>query len=119
MAKQHLQRTQIGTVVEQVGGETVAQAMRGDPPRIDASTSRQSFHRQPEMLSAQCLPTLAKKQGFGISPRSQCRPRLGEVTLQPVLRFIANWHQALLVIGRASCRERVCQNGYISEVAVS
>ncbi|KAG1248834.1 hypothetical protein G6F65_019404 [Rhizopus arrhizus] len=86
-----------------MGGEAVAQAMRTDPRRIDPRDLGVALDQMPERLPGQCVQRRLDEQrrlpiGQGVHPAlaDQLRPRLLQVALQPVLRFLAQWHQAFL-----------------------
>src|SRR6187549_4298771 len=78
VAEQHLQRAQVGAVVEQVRGEAVAQAVRADPRRVDARAQRQLLHRAPELLAAERLALARQEQRLELALAGQLRPRLSQ-----------------------------------------
>ncbi len=63
MPQQHLQRAQVGAVIEQMGGKTVPQTMRADRVRIDAGNRRIAFDQAPELLAAQWPARGVDEQG--------------------------------------------------------
>ena len=50
MPQQHLQRAQIRAVIQEMGGEAVAETVRTDLGRIDTSRGRVTFDLTPALL---------------------------------------------------------------------
>src|SRR3546814_15945296 len=78
------------------------------PPRLRPVDRRRRLHPRPDRQMGRHRPAVARAQGTDRA-RELLQPDLGGE-----LR-----HFAVDEIGRASCRERVCQYVYISVVAVS
>ena len=62
MPQQHLQGAQVGPVVEQMGGKTVAQAVRADLRRGNTRQHRIALDQDPERLPAQRITAGGDKQ---------------------------------------------------------
>ena len=62
VAEQHLQRTQVGAVIEQMGGERVPQYMRTDPARVDAGQNRPAFEAGPALLPGDRMAVFIDEQ---------------------------------------------------------
>src|SRR3546814_2591107 len=60
--QQHLQRAQVGAVVEQVGGEAVPQAVRADLGRVDGGGGGVALDQGPELLPARRGPAGGPEQ---------------------------------------------------------
>ena len=100
VAQQHLQGTQVGPAVEQVGGEAVPQAVRADPAGIDAGSGRVMLDQRPEGLPGRrqplCIDEQRLRNGGIAQAGQQRRARLAQVALQPVLGFLAQRDQPVL-----------------------
>ncbi len=98
--QQHLHSAQVGAVVEQVRGERMAQGVRRQW-RGDAGLARVALHQLPEHHARHgrtgARATRGDEQILARQAAQDGGTALGEVTLQPVARHLAEGHQALFV----------------------
>ena len=103
MAQQQLQRAQVGAMVEQMGGETVAQPVWRHRARVDPGHGRMALEPRPERLPGRRPAPGGQEQrhvaagvGWHRLASGQLRPGLGQVTLQPVPGLLPQRHQPIL-----------------------
>ena len=96
VAKQQLHDAQVGTVVEQMGGEGVAQHVRRELFRGNAGDRRIPLDELPESLAGHGAATGGDEQGVALPALEDFRPRLVQIAAEPVDGLFAEWHQALL-----------------------
>ncbi len=101
MAEQQLHHTQVSAVVEQMGGESVAQGV-GRQRYVDTGLARIGLDAHPEHLPrhaggfAGALPAArGDEQKGAVAPLQQLMARSAQVVLQPVLRGAAERHESL------------------------
>ena len=95
MAKQHLHRPQVGAVIEQVGGEGMAQRVRRQR-RGNARRQRLLLHDHPEHHPAHPMAARGDEQVLGLLAAEDGPAGFGKVAHQPVARQLAERHQPLL-----------------------
>jgi hypothetical protein len=70
MAKQRLDRPQIGPVLQQMRGEGVAQHMRRDPAGVDPGGDREVMDQAKEAVPRQVARPPARREQKGRGPRA-------------------------------------------------
>ncbi len=96
MAQQHLYHSQVGAVVEQMGGKGVAQGMGGELA-VNPGPQGIELDAMPEGLAGHHTGLLGGKHHIRAGAPQQQGAGLPVVTLQPVHRLLAHRHQPLLV----------------------
>ena len=95
VAQQHLHGAQVGAVVEQVGGEGVAQGVGGQGGG-DVGGFGLFFHDHPEHHPGHAATPGGDEQVAALLPTQDGRAALGQVAAQPLAGYLAEGHQALL-----------------------
>jgi len=95
VAKQHLHHPQIGAVVEQMGGEGVAQGVRREV-FADARLQGVTLDELPERLARHAVAAASGEEEVAQAPAQQVLAWPMKVIPQPVQRFRPKGHQALL-----------------------
>ncbi|MNE28476.1 hypothetical protein D3C80_1219180 [compost metagenome] len=95
MAQQHLHHPQVGTVVEQVGGEGMPQGVRRQR-LVDAGNPCVVFDTVPEGLARHLLAALTGEQHVAGTAIEQFGATIALVALQPHHRLFTHGHQAFL-----------------------
>ena len=95
MAQQQLHHAQIGAVVDQMGGEGVAQAVGAEPG--NACGFGILFHNHPRELAADAGALLADKQFIDDAAFGKLGAGVGKIVRNPVGGFLPQRHDALLV----------------------
>ena len=95
MTEQHLYDAQIGAVIEKVGGEGVAQSVRGEwfgDPGLDGI----ALDELPEGLARHAVAAAGRKQEVADPAAEDVQPWTACIVAQPVAGVLAERHQTLL-----------------------
>lgn len=95
VSEHELYGTQIDAVVDEVGGEGVAQAMRAE--RSDAGGVRIIFDNHPRELAGDAAAFLADEDFVADFVFEQQRARFGAIAFDPVNGFFAHRHDTQFV----------------------
>ncbi len=96
MAEEFLDDAEVGTVLQKVGGEAVAQHV-GSDVAFDASMFHPMFDPQPECDRCERCAALGQEKGGGRFGGDKFWPTRIEVMLNGGDGFPAQWHNALFV----------------------
>ncbi len=96
MAQQHLHHAQVCAMVEQVGGEGMAQRVRRQRCR-DTRNLRAALDDDPEHHAAHRSPALGHEDRIAALPAQDGTARRGQIALQPPVRLLAEGHQPFLL----------------------
>src|SRR6266498_3707397 len=91
MAKERLNHSQVGSPLEQMGGEAVPKGMRRDAP-IDPGHRGPVTHQAPDRFACQPRAPLADEDGRYGASTGPGLARARQVPMHPLARLLPHWH---------------------------